>query len=50
VGFRPVGVYRNVGFKMGEWRDVGWWHRPLQALPASPQPPLRPHDSWISPA
>ena len=25
VGFRPLGVYRNVGFKLGQWRDVGWW-------------------------
>ena len=25
VGFRPVGVYRDVGYKLGAWRDVGWW-------------------------
>lgn len=25
VGFRQVGVYREVGFKLGAWRDVGWW-------------------------
>ena len=42
LGFRPVGVYRNVGFKMGQWRDVGWWHRPLQALPGAPVPPVAP--------
>lgn len=29
VGFRPVGVYREVGFKLGAWRDVGWWQRLL---------------------
>jgi L-amino acid N-acyltransferase YncA len=39
LGFRLVGVYRNVGFKFGAWRDVGWWHLPLQPLPASPAPP-----------
>lgn len=22
LGFRPVGVYRRVGWKMGDWRDV----------------------------
>jgi phosphinothricin acetyltransferase len=41
VGFEPVGVYRGVGFKQGEWRDVGWWHRrlaPLDADPAAPRP------------
>jgi L-amino acid N-acyltransferase YncA len=25
VGFEPLGVYRDVGFKLGAWRDVGWW-------------------------
>ncbi|MEO6377891.1 MAG: arsinothricin resistance N-acetyltransferase ArsN1 family B [Caulobacteraceae bacterium] len=29
VGFTPVGVYREVGFKFGEWRDVSWWQRLL---------------------
>jgi L-amino acid N-acyltransferase YncA len=24
VGFRPVGVYREVGYKLGAWHDVGW--------------------------
>lgn len=28
-GFTPVGVYREVGWKMGAWRDVGWWQRVL---------------------
>jgi phosphinothricin acetyltransferase len=42
LGFRPVGIYRNVGFKMGQWHDVGWWHRPLGPLPASPEPPTLP--------
>lgn len=26
-GFLPVGVYRNVGFKLGRWWDVGWWQK-----------------------
>jgi L-amino acid N-acyltransferase YncA len=29
VGFTPVGVYREVGWKLGGWRDVGWWQRLL---------------------
>jgi len=29
MGFTPVGVYREVGCKMGGWRDVGWWQRLL---------------------
>ena len=44
VGFRPIGVYRNVGHKHGAWRDVGWWQRALQAIghaePTSPRQPV----------
>lgn len=40
VGFRPVGVYRDIGFKHGAWRDVGWWQLPL--APDAPQPPPEP--------
>jgi L-amino acid N-acyltransferase YncA len=43
VGFQPLGTYRRVGFKMGAWRDVGWWQRELPA-PSAPQPP-RPFDA-----
>jgi len=41
-GFVPVGVYRNVGFKLGAWRDVGWWQLALQEPPASPESPRPP--------
>ncbi len=29
VGFAYLGVFKQVGRKFGEWRDVGWWQRPL---------------------
>jgi len=29
MGFTPVGIYREVGWKQGGWRDVGWWQRLL---------------------
>ena len=39
LGFRPVGVYRKVGFKMGAWHDVGWWQLPLrERLDSGPEP------------
>jgi len=41
LGFRPVGIYRAVGWKLGAWHDVGWWQLPLQPRPADPAPPLR---------
>jgi phosphinothricin acetyltransferase len=41
VGFRPIAVYRGVGYKMGQWLDVGWWQLDLQPEvenPAEPRP------------
>jgi phosphinothricin acetyltransferase len=40
MGFEPVGVYRDVGYKAGAWRDVGWWGRPLALLADPPAEPL----------
>jgi L-amino acid N-acyltransferase YncA len=42
LGFEPVGVYKNVGYKNGEWWDVGWWQLDMGApagAPADPNPP-----------
>jgi phosphinothricin acetyltransferase len=39
-GFRPVGVYRRIGWKAGAWRDVGWWE--LELLEPDPNPPAEP--------
>jgi phosphinothricin acetyltransferase len=36
-GFALVGVYRRIGWKLGAWRDVGWWQ--LDLIPASGDPP-----------
>lgn len=44
LGFRLVGVYRHVGYKLGAWHDVGWWHRPLTDPPGTPAPPKRPDE------
>ena len=38
MGFTPIGIYRNVGYKMGALRDVGWWQKALRPL-ATPQAP-----------
>ena len=39
LGFRKIGIFENVGFKAGQWRDTGWWQLDLRAMPADPQPP-----------
>jgi L-amino acid N-acyltransferase YncA len=38
LGFRAVGVYQDVGFKHGQWRDVGWWRLPLSEGPPAADP------------
>jgi L-amino acid N-acyltransferase YncA len=42
LGFRPIGVYRNIAFKFGAWRDVGWWQKTLREHTMDP-PPAEPH-------
>ena len=39
MGFAPVGVFRDVGFKHGAWHDVGWWQLALQPAPGAPSEP-----------
>jgi L-amino acid N-acyltransferase YncA len=36
LGFEPVGVYRNVGYKLGKWHDVGWWQLELRETTVKP--------------
>ena len=38
LGFQPVGVYKDVGYKLGQWHTVGWWELILQDQ--SPPAPL----------
>lgn len=40
LGFEAVGVYRDVGYKLGAWHDVGWWQLRLQTDTAAPVAPM----------
>jgi phosphinothricin acetyltransferase len=40
LGFERVGVYSQIGFKAGAWRDVGWWQ--LLLSPQSDDVPAEP--------
>lgn len=40
VGFKPFVVFPQIGFKLGEWRDVGWWRFELQSFAGDPPEPL----------
>lgn len=52
MGFEPVGVYRQVGFKCGAWHDVAWFQRPLRTRMDEPPPPrtleeVRSTSEWV---
>src|SRR5947209_14873611 len=38
-GFRPIGVYRAIGFKAGAWRDVCWYQLALREPVGPPEEP-----------
>ncbi|MGZ2412205.1 L-amino acid N-acyltransferase YncA [Sphingomonas sp. F9_3S_D5_B_2] len=40
LGFSPIGVERGVGFKLGEWVDVGRWQKDLAPRRSAPREPL----------
>ncbi len=50
VGFRRIGVYRHVGFKLGAWHDVGWWQLALAPALQPPGPLRTPADLTRDPA
>jgi len=40
LGFTYAGTYRGVGFKFGEWLDVGLWEKELAAREPQPKEPV----------
>jgi len=36
LGFEPVGTFRDAGWKMNAWRDVGFWQKRFATDPAGP--------------
>ncbi len=40
LGFRVLGVYRQTGYKLGEWHDVVWYEKSLGAHEVPPRPLL----------
>ncbi len=40
MGFQRLGIYTEVGYKLGAWHDVGWWYLALQPKAVPPQPPV----------
>ena len=53
MGFSAIGVYRSVGYKLGAWRDVGWWQLALRAPEDAPAEPrsltvLQSEEGWTA--
>ena len=40
VGFEPMGVYRQIGWKNDAWHDVAWMQKTISQ---APDPPEEPH-------
>lgn len=40
MGFELLGVYRNVGHKLGRWHDTSWWQLSLGNLDPEPGEPI----------
>jgi L-amino acid N-acyltransferase YncA len=40
MGFEPIGTYRGIGFKCGEWHDVAWCQLSLREQTGEPTEPL----------
>jgi L-amino acid N-acyltransferase YncA len=41
MGFRHIGTFPRVGYKLGKWHDVGYWQCCLGELPSPPGDPIR---------
>ena len=40
MGFRPIGVNSGIGYKGGEWHDVGIWQKDIASRLSHPEQPL----------
>ncbi|HEX8238903.1 MAG TPA: GNAT family N-acetyltransferase [Allosphingosinicella sp.] len=41
LGFEWAGIYRQVGWKLGAWHDVGLWQRALAKAGTPPEEPIQ---------
>jgi L-amino acid N-acyltransferase YncA len=41
IGFEYFAVYKNVGYKLGKWKNVGWWQLQLNDYTVEPSPPIK---------
>jgi len=41
LGFEYFATYDNVGYKLGRWKNVGWWKLQLNEYSLDPEPPVK---------
>ena len=41
LGFEYFATYKNVGYKLGRWKNVGWWQLQLNEYSMEPEPPVK---------
>ena len=41
MGFEPVGIYKNIGYKLGKWHDVEWLVKTLSEHVSNPASPSK---------
>jgi len=41
MGFEYFATYAKVGYKLGKWKNVGWWQLQLNEYSSEPPPPLK---------
>jgi L-amino acid N-acyltransferase YncA len=41
MGFKFFAMYENVGYKLGRWKNVGWWELQLNDYTLEPEPPKK---------
>jgi L-amino acid N-acyltransferase YncA len=41
LGFTYFATYEKVGYKLGQWKNVGWWRRQLNEFVQEPSAPVK---------
>lgn len=44
LGYRHIGTFSRIGFKLGAWHPVSWWHLELHPLDLTPVQPRLPSE------
>lgn len=40
AGFKPIGIHKDIGFKLGRWHDIGYWRIGLADTDLPPSEPV----------